>query len=183
MKKMRKLNVIKKLVNYGLITLVGFSLFVGCTIYELAPSVTEEYSIDFQIGLPLDLNGYYHLTIDETKWQTLHRVEGVVTDGYDNLVEGFWVEWESDLYWYLGDTLGYIVNRYLNNTGVYVSVDTSYIIGFNGQEVPTSNGISYSNDNGEISNMIAPVRSMIGDTMKLSYHTYDNDGYIYIVLD
>ena len=180
---MRKVNVIKKLVKYGLITLVGLNLFIGCTIYELAPSVTEEYSIDFQIGLPLDLNGHYHLTIDKTKWQTLHRVEGVVTDGYDNLVEGFWVEWESDLYWYLGDTLGYIVNRYLNNTGVYVSVDTSYIIGFNGQEVPTSNGISYSNDNGEISNMIAPVRSMIGDTMKLSYHTYDSDGFINIVLD
>ena len=84
---MRKVNVIKKLVKYGLITLVGLNLFIGCTIYELAPSVTEEYSIDFQIGLPLDLNGHYHLTIDKTKWQTLHRVEGVVTDGYDNLVE------------------------------------------------------------------------------------------------
>ncbi len=30
--------------------------------------------------------------------------------------------------------------------------------------------------------MIAPVRSMIGDTMKLSYYTSDNDGYIQIVL-
>ena len=61
--------------------------------------------------------------------------------------------------------------------------DTSYIIGFNGMEVPTSNHISYSNSNGEINNMIAPVRSMIGDTMKLSYNTSDTQNHIYIVLD
>ena len=188
MKKMKKLNVIKKLVNYGLNTLVGFSLFIGCTIYELAPSVTEEYSIDFQIGLPLDLNGYYHLTIDETKWQTLHRVEGVVTDGYDNLVEGFWVEWESDLYWYLGDTLGYIVNRNFNDDGMYVSIDTSYVIGFNGMEVPTINPASYSNSDGEVNTMIAPVQSMIGDTMTIRMYFWNNqyeiiDDVFYIVLN
>ena len=50
-------------------------------------------------------------------------------------------------------------------------------------EVPTSNHISYSNSNGEINNMIAPVRSMIGDTMKLSYNTSDTQNHIYIVLD
>ena len=31
--------------------------------------------------------------------------------------------------------------------------------------------------------MIAPVRSMIGDTMKLSYNTSDINGFIEIVLD
>ena len=93
------------------------------------------------------------------------------------------MEWESNLYWYLGDTLGYIINRNLNNSGVYVTIDTSYIIGFNGMEVPTSNGISYSNSNGEINNMIGPIRSMVGDTMRLSYKTYDTSGYIDIVLD
>ena len=181
---MRKVNVIKKLVKYGLITLVGLNLFIGCTIYELAPSVTEEYSIDFQIGLPLDLNGHYHLTIDKTKWQTLHRVEGVVTDGYDNLVEGFWVEWESDLYWYLGDTLGYIITMYLNDMATYVSVDTSYMVGFNGMEVPTSNMISYSNSYGQINNMIAPTRSMVGDTLTLTAYWFDGGTRSFkIVLD
>ena len=43
--------------------------------------------------------------------------------------------------------------------------------------------ISYSNTNGEVNNMIAPERSMIEDTMKLFYHTYNQDGYISIVLD
>ena len=183
MKRMRKVNVIKKLVNYGLNTLVGFSLFIGCTIYELAPSVTEEYSIDFQIGLPLDLNGYYHLTMDRTNWQTTHRVSGVVTDGYDNFVEVFWMEWESDLYWYLGDTLGYIVTRHLTDSGTYVGVETSYIIGFNGQEVPTSNMVSYSNSYGQFNNMIAPVQSMVGDTLTLTANWNGGKRSFNIVLD
>ena len=51
MKRMRKVNVIKKLVKYGLITLVGFSLFVGCEDREY---YEEElcYNISFQVGLP-----------------------------------------------------------------------------------------------------------------------------------
>ena len=146
---------------------------------------TEESSYIFELepNLQIDDNGYYHLTINRNNWQTTHRIDGRVTNQKGNPVFYYWVEWESDLYWYLGDTLGYIVNRFLNNSGIYVSFDTSYIIGFNGQEVPTSNGISYSNDNGEISNMIAPVRSMIGDTMKLFYTTNNSNGLINIVLD
>ena len=122
-------------------------------------------------NLEIDGNGFYHLDLNRSSWQTLHRVSGNVYTDNGNPVENYWVEWESNLSCYLGDTLGYIVNRYLNNSGVYVSVDTSYIVGFNGQEVPTSNQISYSNSNGEVNNMIAPVRSMIGDTMKLFYNT------------
>ena len=59
------------------------------------------------------MNGYYHLEIDRSRWQTIHRVSGVVTDDNHNFVENFWIEWDSDLYWVLGDTLGYIINRYL----------------------------------------------------------------------
>ena len=112
-----------------------------------------------------DSNGYYHLTLDRTKWQTIHRVSGVVTDDNHNFVELFWMEWESDLYWYLGDTLGYFIRRTINSDGQYVSLDTSYAIGFEGHEVPTTNQVSYSNGYGEINNMIAPVQTMVGDTM------------------
>jgi hypothetical protein len=181
MKKMKKTNVIKKLVNYGLITLIGFNLFSGCV--KFVPDLSEEYTVNFQMGLPLDLNGNYHLTIDRTKWQTLHRVSGVVTDGYGDFVEVFWVEWDSDLYWYLGDTLGYVVTQYLNSNATYVSVDTSYMIGFNGMEVPTSNILSYSNGYGQINNMIAPVKSMIGDTLKLTASWYGGEKTFNIVLD
>ena len=143
----------------------------------------EHYIFEIDPRLSVDDNGNYHLTLNRNSWQTLHRISGHVSDDEGRNVEGFWVEWDSNLLWYLGDTLGYIINRYLNNSGVYVSVDTSYIIGFSGQEVPTSNQISYSNSNGEINNMIAPVRSMVGDTMILTYSYWDGSGSISIVLD
>ena len=76
-----------------------------------------------------------------------------------------------------------VIWEHLNNSGVYVSVDTSYIIGFNGMEVPTSNSISYSNSSGEINNMIAPVRSMVGDTMRLRYTYFNGMDSIFIVLE
>ena len=134
---MNKIKEIKKLVSYGLITLIGFSLFTGCEDEIIIAS--EEESISFNMRLPIDENGYYHLTINRDNWQTLHRVSGSVNTVDGNPIEFFWVEWESDLYWYLGDTLGYIVNRNFNDGGTYVSVDTSYMIGFSGMEVPTSN--------------------------------------------
>ena len=142
-------------------------IFFGCSdvFVSLDEDYYEEdsysYTFEIQPNIPIDLNGYYHLTLSRSSWQTLHRISGHVSNRDGIPVEMYWVEWESDLYWYLGDTLGYIVNRHLNNNGVYVSVDTSYIIGFNGMEVPTSNSASVSNANGEVSNMIAPVKSMI----------------------
>jgi len=133
--------------------------------------------------LPVDGNGYYHLTINRSSWQTIHRVSASVnnTDGVP--IEFFWVEWESDLYWYLGDTLGYVVNQHLTDSGNYVSVDTSFMVGFNGQEVPTSNTVSYSNSSGELNNMIAPVRSMIGDTLQLTAIWYNSEKTFGIVLE
>ena len=56
---------------------------------------------------------------------------------------------------------------------MYVAYDTTYLTQFSGMEVATSNMISYSNSNGEINNMIAPVKSMVGDTMKLTARWYD----------
>tara|TARA_R110002020_G_scaffold337455_1_gene552931 strand:- start:936 stop:1136 length:201 start_codon:yes stop_codon:yes gene_type:complete len=66
---------------------------------------------------------------------------------------------------------------------VYVSYDTTYLTQFDGMEVATSNMISYSNSKGEINNMIAPVRSMVGDTMKLTARWYDGKKDFYIILD
>ena len=154
----------------------------GCDGENSLSSETTEYKVTVDVRLPVDTNGYYHLTLERDKWQTLHRVSGTVSsDGY--AVENFWVEWESNLYWYLGDTLGYIINRNFNNNGLYVSVDTSYIVGFDGMEVPTSNMISYSNRYGEINNMIAPVRSMIGDTLVLTAIWYNSEKSVEIVLE
>ena len=74
-----------------------------------------QYTFEIEPNLPIDDNGFYHLTLNRNSWQTTHRVDGTVTDEDGNPTFYYWVEWESDLYWYLGDTLGYIVNRYLKH--------------------------------------------------------------------
>lgn len=144
----------------------------------------QDVSIEFDMRLPVDSNGYYHLTLekDANSWQTIHRVDGVVTDESGPVFYQR-VTWESNLYWYLGDTLGYVIKRALSDDVVYVSYDTIYITGFNGMEVPTSNAVSYSNSDGEISNMIAPVKSMEGDTLLLTSYYNDDYATFGIVLD
>ena len=83
---------------------------------------------------------------------------------------------------------GYVVSFGLTDDLEYVSYDTNYVTWFNGSEVPTTNCCSYSNSDGEVNNMIAPVQSMIGDTMTIGYRWSDyynnlNEGTIEIVLD
>jgi hypothetical protein len=161
-----------------IITLIISFFFISCE----DNSYNNQHEVTFDMRLNKDDNGYYHLTLDKNKWQTLHRVTGSVTNINRN-VENFWLEWESNLYWYIGDTLGYVVSRGLTDDLVYVNYDTNYVTWFNGYEVPTSNQISYSNSNGVFHNMIAPVKSMTGDTMKLSTYWYDGNKDFYIVLD
>ena len=178
-------NVIRKIV--GVITLAGFSLFIGCE--DTITSPTENISTDvlsFDMRLPVDDNGYYHLELGQS-WQTTHRISGTAYIN-ESPVEMLRVQWESDLMWYLGDTLGYIVNRNFDDNGMYVSIDTSYITGFNGMEVPTINCCSYSNSDGEVNTMIAPVQTMVGDTMTIRMYFWNNeyeivDEVFYIVLN
>ena len=151
-------------------------LTIGCE-----EGVFREYTIDLEIDprLEVDSNGYYHLTLDTTNWQTLHRLSGIVTESNTGIpVEVFKVNWESSLYWELGDTLGYWVRRALTYNMVWVNVDTSYVKGFEGTEVPTINPASYSNSKGEINTMFAPVKIMIGDTARVSVLYYTDSGLL-----
>ena len=161
------------------------NLIIGIILSFLLISCEDNnthHELSFDLRLTEDGRGYHHLTLDKNNWQTLHRVSGLIRDeGFG--VENFWVEWESNLYWYIGDTLGYVVRRNFNDKGMYVSYDTTYLTQFSGMEVPTSNMISYSNSNGELNNMIAPVKSMVGDTMKLTARWYDGKKDFYIILD
>tara|TARA_R100000030_G_scaffold22676_1_gene16322 strand:- start:3356 stop:3688 length:333 start_codon:yes stop_codon:yes gene_type:complete len=110
-------------------------------------------------------------------------VTGKITNNNEYGVESFWMEWDANLYWYIGDTLGYVVSRGLNSELQYVNYDTNYVTWFNGFEVPTTNQVSYSSDNGELHNMIAPVRSMIGDTLILTAYWFNGSETFEIVLD
>ena len=117
-----------------------------------------------------DNNGYYHLTLDATRNQTLSRVTGkILVDGKEpDPAEK--IEWESNLYWSLkkGDTVAVITKSYINYfTGQYTIVSLPVLIASKDELVPTSNVASYSGRGGEINNMIAPIYKMKGDTMIL----------------
>ena len=123
-------------------------------------------------GITKDDNDYFHLTINRNSWQTFYRVRGIVYKD-DLPAHNMKFYWQSNLYWELDDTLGYYIHRGLTDDLEYVSYDTTYVIGFSGMEVPTSNSASVSSSDGEVSNMIAPVKSMIGDTLVLYWEFYD----------
>ena len=178
-----KVNEIKVLVRN--IIVGSFLIIVGCDT-RVGPDYDELF-FDIDARLSLDENGYYHLVMERDSWQTLHRISGSVYTE-EEPAELIRFNWYSSHYWYIGDTLGYVVSFGLTDDLEYVSYDTNYVTWFNGSEVPTTNCCSYSNSDGEVNNMIAPVQSMIGDTMTIGYRWSDyynnlNEGTIEIVLD
>ena len=146
-----------------------------------------EIEIVLNTQLSEDENGYYHMELSDESWQTLHRISGTAyVDGEP--LESFPVQWESSHYWLIGDTLGYVINQGLTDDLVYVSYDTTYVTWFDGFEVKTINESSYSNGDGEINTMFAPVQTMSSDsvTIKLYYTNYENElieQYFNIVLE
>ena len=159
--------------------LVYIILLTGCE--DLNTDNNSVYKFTLNPRLEIDNNGYYHLDVIRQNRQTLHRINGVITKD-DILVENVFFEWSSNLYWILGDTLGYIINQNLNDEGKYVSTDSSYITGFKGFEVQTINCCSYSNGKGEVNTMIGLVKQMIGDTMIVNVSYLNKTESIGIVL-
>jgi hypothetical protein len=156
-----------------LLLITSLILVIGCSDNPLSSEDLLYFDLDTR--LTEDSNGYYHLKLELGSWQTLHRFSGIVTDSEGHPVDVVKFGWASSHYWYLTDTLGYIVNRGVNDQGRYVSRDTSYVTGFNGFEVPTINSSSYSNVDGEVNTMFAPVRSMLGDTVTVWVGFYGNE--------
>ena len=164
-----------------------FLLLFGCSdsvVFE--PVEPDVIRVELNPRLNVDDNGSYHLELSDN-WQTLHRLSGTAYIN-DEPLEVLKVYWESSHYWYLGDTLGYIVKRGLTDQLEYVSYDTIYVTGFNGMEVPTINPASYSNGDGEFNQMFAPVKSMRGDTVMVTVTRQDYYGEwqgvkFYVVLD
>ncbi|MBT4360105.1 MAG: hypothetical protein HOD11_03955 [Candidatus Marinimicrobia bacterium] len=140
--------------------------------------------IELDPRLDVDQDGYFHLELLRNTWQTTHRISGFVTiDG--EAAELVRVDWTSSHYWKLNDTLGHYIEYGYTDQLEYVALDTTFITGFDNFIVPTINCCSYSNADGEINTMLAPVRSMSGDTMTVGIQTSDEEpiGEIYIVLD
>jgi len=182
--KRNLINETKK--TLGVVVSLFSLLIIGCSDNRVGVNYDELF-FDIDVRLPLDENGYYHLEMSRSSWQTLHRISGSVYSN-DEPADVIRFNWYSSHYWYIGDTLGYIIERGLTDDLEYVSYDTTYITWFNGSEVPTTNCCSYSNSDGEVNNMIAPVQSMIGDTITISYVYRDysnslNEGNVNIILD
>ncbi|MBT4382184.1 MAG: hypothetical protein HOD28_01085 [Candidatus Marinimicrobia bacterium] len=161
-------------MNFTYYILFILFLFSCDTTINKKNEIEDEIVLNIEPRLDQDDNGYYHLELNMGSWQTLHRISGHAYLN-DEPLEVLKVFWEASHFWYLGDTLGYIVRRGLTDDLQYVSYDTSYITGFNGFEVPVVNSASYSNANGEVNTMFAPVRTMLGDTITVWAYYWNND--------
>ena len=164
------------------ILLIIMALIIGFTNSCENP-ISDNYNISVDPRLDQDSSGYFHLTLDRNSWQTIHRFSGLVE--YKGApTDGVRVEWESDFYWTLTGTAGYVVDYAYTDDLVYIAIDTSYI--YFGQEqfiVPIINPVSYSNADGEFNIMFAPVLSQRGDTATVFMNSLDNGLQFKVVLD
>ncbi len=158
----------------------------------------DEVEVVFHLEprLDQDSNGYYHLQLDSTRFQSLHRISGHIY-GDGEPLENIKFNWTSSHYWVLGDSVGYIIDVWNCYHGdcdepwespTYIGLDTVYVTYFGGMEVPTINCCSYSNSEGEVNTMFGPVWTMRYDTVLMSvgyftdYTTFVSQS-IEIVLD
>ena len=116
--------------------IVKFSIIIPCVFWlscKDGDGMNEEsqstYHFDLiyeDTGITKDDNNFFHLPINRNNWQTLYRVRGIVYKD-DQPIDLMKFYWESNLYWELGDTLGYYIHRDLTDDLEYVSYDTTYI--------------------------------------------------------
>ncbi len=158
---------------------------ISCTKNDIITDNGEGITIEFLDGLndnptyqlSKDSNGFYILTLDRSKNQTIQRITGkLLRNEYP--IEDLWsgpqskkVNWKSNLYWWLleGETVANITKTYLNLfTGELVYINLPPLINWEDVIVPTINKSSYSNtETGIVNTVIAPIQQMIGDTMKI----------------
>tara|TARA_B100001939_G_scaffold44651_1_gene34450 strand:+ start:106 stop:543 length:438 start_codon:yes stop_codon:yes gene_type:complete len=127
-----------KILDYiFLFLLIGlFMLAASCTTQDDDIFLLEQPTLDIDGRLPIDGNGYYHLTLNQDTSQTIHTVSGTIGNYYSN--EPLKVSWDSNLTWV-----------------------------YQGEDVSTSNQASYMVD-GKVYNVIAPINTMVGDTLILT---------------
>ena len=118
----------------------------------------------------IDANGYYHLKLDRTKNQTVHRVNGTILVNGKEPYPAEKVEWESNLYWWFlkGQVVAEITKTYVNYfTGKVTYVNLPPLVNWQDALVPTINPVCYNSADGTINTVIAPMWSMKGDTMTI----------------
>tara|TARA_R110000765_G_scaffold257551_2_gene357828 strand:- start:832 stop:1395 length:564 start_codon:yes stop_codon:yes gene_type:complete len=159
------------------------SILVSCT-KEDDITIPDNYTLELDGRLDTTTDGLYKLELNSTQnsIQTIHRITGKLLNNGEEPYPQL-VEWESSHNWTLNDTAYVIVRRTINALGNWVIIDTSYVTGFNGIDVPTINEFSYSGTEGEINTVIAPIDNMIGDTLIVKARFEDLQKTIRIILE
>lgn len=159
--------------------IVCLFLLISCQKDEIYPEAIYNYELRIDSvlnragtkSLPKDSNGYYHLVINNPySTQQTHRVVGRFLVNNKPAQYPHKIEWESNLFWSIqrGDTIATISETYINYfTGQFTIVKLPPFIALKSELVPTTNIASYTSKDGEFSNMIGPIKEMIGDTMVL----------------
>jgi hypothetical protein len=138
-------------------------LFSSCSKEDiLIPQSNITMELDGR--LPKDANGYYHLKLNQSSNQTIHRITGKVSGN----IQPIKIEWESNLFWWFtqGETVARITQTYVNYyTGQITYVNLPPLVNWKDVLVPTINSASYSDSNNEINTVVGPIKEMLGDTL------------------
>lgn len=126
---------------------------VSCTNPIESDSAFEP-DISIEANLEKDGNGYYHMYVERSNMQTLHRIS--LNTNFENSIR---VEWDANSHW-IGTHFGFEF------------------------EIPVINGVSYtSTDDGSAQTMFAPVVELVGDTVTVTATSEDVVDTINIILE
>ena len=167
------------------LVLLIFIFLIGCTDSDSVSGDANNIKLEFIEGLNDDIDfhlnknseGYYELVLNKFSNQTIQRITAKLTqnnfpiqDNYGNIQPKL-IEWESNLYWWLkkGDTVAQITKTYFNKfTGEITYTNLPPLINWKDELVSTINSSSYTSDQtGLVNTVIAPIREMSGDTLKI----------------
>ena len=167
------------------LVLLIFIFLIGCTDSDSISGDVNNIKLEFIEGLNDDIDfhlnknseGYYELVLNKFSNQTIQRITAKLTqnnfpiqDNYGNIQPKL-IEWESNLYWWLkkGDTVAQITKTYFNKfTGEITYTNLPPLINWQDELVSTINSSSYTSDQpGLVNTVIAPIREMSGDTLKI----------------
>ena len=172
-----------KFIAFLLFVLVSLIFITSCED-NIIDELPDNYTMQLDGRLDTTDEGLYKLELNssDNSIQTIHTIGGTLLNNGEEPYPQL-VEWESSHNWTLNDTAYVIVRRTINVLGNWVTIDTSYVTGFNGSSVPTINEFSYSGDGGEINTVIAPIDEMVGDTLIVKARFEDIEKTIRIVLE
>mgnify|MGYP003115364553 FL=1 len=162
------LNILKN-ISVSLLLLIS----IGCESDALVGPRTEQEATRIFVDMPyvgsIELNDY--------SWQTLVTITGdLEAEDQTSSVENFRITWESNMFWLVNDTTGYFrANCRTCSDGVWYGADGAVLpmeYDFHSM-APVTNQVSISNQDGEFSNVLAPVRSMVGESMWLWWSVND----------